>query len=49
MFNLTQEQVKRFYETLGKIIGEREGLDIKLVSIVSRNEEQHEDTQIKES
>ncbi len=49
MFNLTQEQVKRFYEVLGKIIGEREGLDIKLVSIVPKNEEQHEDTQIKES
>ncbi len=42
MFNLTQEQVKRFYEMLGKIIREREGVNIKLVSVVPKNEEQQE-------
>lgn len=35
---LTQAQAARFYETLAKLIGSREGVDIKVISVQPRKE-----------
>lgn len=35
---LTQAQVTRFYETLAKLIGEREGVEIRVVSVKPKEE-----------
>ena len=37
---LTQENAQRFYETLAMLIGNREGVDIK-VTVTPRKEGQH--------
>lgn len=36
--NLTQAQAARFYETLARLIGEREGVSIKVLSVEPRKE-----------
>ncbi len=38
---LTQAQAARFYETLAKLVGSREGVDIKVISVQPRKGEGH--------
>ncbi len=38
---LSQAQAARFYETLAKLVGSREGVDIKVISVQIRKEGGH--------
>lgn len=42
---LSQAQAVRFYERLAMIISNREGVDIKVISVIPKKEMQHDNQQ----